>query len=89
MQKILGAKLTNVTDDAIGFRGVILTTLSPDENSREEIAKKNFGNDWKNVLGDGKVKKVIRIALDDTDCNLLCGDNPDDEIWIYKGDLNI
>ena len=69
--------------DALFGSGVYLTTLNPNEYTKEEIAKNNWDNAWfKNLK---KTDRWIQIEIPDSDKHLSKAPSGRD-IWIYESD---
>ena len=86
-RKILNSLFGGV--DAVFGTGVYLTTLNPNENTKEEITKNNWLDAWEHNLK--KTASWIQIEIPDSDKHLTKA--PDDgtgrDVWLYVSDEDL
>ena len=92
-QQIVNSKVIrqsqNFAKDCVYGDGVYLTTLNPDDFSKETLAKNNYGGGWKKRLSDGRLDYYIEIEIPFSDLNLERCDADDRDVYLYTGDLDL
>ena len=53
----------NFTRDCVYGDGVYLTTLNPEDFSKEDLAKNNYGGGWRKRLSDGRLDYYVEIEI--------------------------
>ena len=49
--------------DCVYGEGVYLTTLQPDEHSKEQVARNNYGGAWKSRLEGGSLDCYLELEI--------------------------
>ena len=81
----------NFTRDCVYGDGVYLTTLNPEDFSKEDLAKNNYGGGWRKRLSDGRLDYYVEIEIPFSDLKLercRTGDEARD-VYLYAGDLRL
>ena len=81
---------TDTTLDCAFGKGVYLTTLKPEEHSKEVIAKNNYEHGWKGGLANGKTDSYIKICIRNGTLKLKKVTDPNcpsRDVYLYADDL--
>jgi len=81
----------NFTRDCVYGNGVYLTTLNPEDFSKADLAKNNYGGGWRKRLSDGRLDYYIEIEIPFSDLKLeKCKTSDTDrDVYLYSGDLDL
>jgi len=79
---------TSTTTDCMYGEGVYLTRLDPDEHSKAELAKNNYGaGGWQSRLDDGNVDCYVEVEMDLLDPQLQKCRAQGRDVYLFDGDL--
>jgi len=81
----------NFTKDCVYGDGVYLTTLNPEDFSKKDLAKNNYGGLWEKRLSDGRLDCYVEIEIPFSDLKLERCRTQDDsrDVYLYSGDLDL
>ena len=81
----------NFTKDCVYGDGVYLTTLNPEDFSKKDLAKNNYGGLWEKRLSDGRLDCYVEIEIPFSDLKLERCTTSDDsrDVYLYSGDLDL
>ena len=77
----------NFEKDCVYGDGVYLTTLNPEDFSKEDLAKNNYGGGWRRRMSDGRLDYYIEIEISYSDLKLERCKTSDDwrDVYLYSG----
>jgi len=81
----------NFEKDCVYGDGVYLTTLNPEDFSKEDLAKNNYGGGWRRRMSDGRLDYYIEIEISYSDLKLERCKTSDDwrDVYLYSGDIHL
>ena len=77
------------TRDCQYGEGVYLTRLDPDQHSKAELAKNNYGGGWQSRMDDGNVDCYVEVEMDALDPQLQKCRVQGRDVYLYDGDLTL
>ena len=66
-----------------------LTPLQPDEHSKEQVARNNYGGAWKSRLEGGSLDCYLELEIPHSDLKLERCKVEGREVYLYRGDLEL
>ena len=82
----------NFEKDCLYGDGVYLTTMNPQEFSKEDLARNNWGGAWKKRMSAGRLDYYIEIEIPYSDLSLQrcdTSDSGDRDVYLYSGHMQL
>ena len=81
----------NFTKDCVYGDGVYLTTLNPEDFSKADLARNNYGGLWQKRLSDGRLDYYVEIEIPFSELRLTRCQTQDEsrDVYLYTGDLEL
>ena len=71
----------NFTKDCVYGDGVYLTTLNPEDFSKADLARNNYGGLWQKRLSDGRLDYYVEIEIPFSELRLTRCQTQDESRW--------